>query len=127
MATLFQISDAEWIVMEVLWRRGRVTAGEVIADLAGTREWNHRTIRTLLARLVEKGAVDVTDSEHRYVYRPAVSRERCVRQESRSFLDKVFGGDAAELLLHFARHANISAEQAERLRRLLDEKHSKED
>jgi BlaI family penicillinase repressor len=124
MSRLMQISDAEWLVMEILWRAGSGTAANVIAELAGARDWNHRTIRTLLTRLVDKGALETRRAGHRYVYRPSVSREKCVRQVSRSFLEKVFAGDSAELLLHFARDAKISPEQINRLRKLLDEKES---
>src|SRR5438874_2104817 len=116
MNKLVQISDSEWVVMEVLWRSESGTAADVIAELADARDWNHRTVRTLLTRLVGKGALEARMAGHRYVYRPAVKRDKCVRLESRSFLDKVFAGDAAELLLHFARHSKITAAQIEQLR-----------
>ena len=122
MSKLIQISDAEWVVMEVLWRAGSATAADVIAGLADSSDWNHRTIRTLLTRLVDKGALEARTAGHRYVYRPLVRRDKCVRLESRTFLDKVFGGDAAELLLHFARNSKITPKQIKRLRQLLDEK-----
>ena len=48
-----RISDAEWDVMEIVWSRGQATAADVIAALAKDRGWNHRTIRTLLGRLVD--------------------------------------------------------------------------
>jgi BlaI family penicillinase repressor len=124
MSKLVQISDAEWVVMEVLWRTASATAADVIAGLADSSDWNHRTIRTLVTRLVEKGALEARTAGHRYVYRPLVTREKCVRLESRSFLDKVFAGDAAELLLHFAKDSKMTPEQIKRLRQLLDEKQS---
>ena len=127
MSRIVQISDAEWVVMEVLWRMPSAAAADVIAELADSSDWNHRTVRTLLTRLVNKGALEARSAGHRYVYRPAVSREKCVRLESRSFLDKVFAGDAAELLLHFARHSKITAVQIKQLRKLLDEKQSEGD
>lgn len=127
MNKMVQISDAEWVVMEILWRTGSTTAAEVIAGLADVRDWNHRTIRTLLTRLVEKGALEARTAGHRYIYRPLVSREKCVRLESRSFLDKVFAGDAAELLLHFAKTSKITPAQIKRLRQLLDEKQAEGD
>jgi BlaI family penicillinase repressor len=117
-----RISDAEWQVMQVVWEHKAATAAEVIAALAQTTGWQHRTIRTLLARLVDKGALAAEADGNRYLYRPRVCRDRCVRDESRSFLNKVFGGDAAELLAHFARGADIAPEQIEELKRLLDEK-----
>ena len=117
-----RISDAEWRVMQVVWRRKEATAAAVIADLAATSGWRHRTIRTLLARLVGKGVLAAQADGNRYLYRPLVSRGKCVREESRSFLQRVFGGDAGDLLVHFVRGADIAPEQIEELKRLLDEK-----
>lgn len=116
------ISDAEWQVMQVVWERKAVTAAEVIAALAEPTGWQHRTVRTLLARLTDKGVLVAEADGNRYVYRPRVSRSKCVREESRSFLQRVFGGNEAELLVHFVRDADISPEQIEELQRLLDEK-----
>jgi BlaI family penicillinase repressor len=84
--------------------------------------WSHRTIRTMLARLTEKGALAATAEGNRYVYRPLVTRQKCVREESRSFLEKVFAGDAAELLVHFVRDARITPQQIDELKRLLEAK-----
>ncbi len=118
-----QISDGEWRVMQTVWRLRTATAAQVIGELSPVTGWRHRTIRTLLARLVEKGALSATADGNRYVYRPAVSRSRCVRKESRSFLNRVFGGDAAELLVHFVRTANIPPDEIAKLKRLLEERH----
>lgn len=117
-----RISDAEWDVMEVVWRRGPMTAAEIIAGLAATRDWNHRTIRTLLSRLVEKGALRREGQGGRSAYRPLITRRKCVREAGRSFLEKIFGGDAESLLTHFVRDTDVGPEEIERLRRLLDEK-----
>jgi len=116
------ISDAEWQVMQMIWEHRSATAAEVIALLSPQTGWQHRTVRTLLARLVEKGALSARAEGNRYLYTPLVSRARCIRQESRAFLHKVFGGDATELLVHFVRDTNISAEEIAKLKRLLDEK-----
>jgi len=121
------ISDAEWEVMQVVWRLGKATAAEVISDLSGPKEWSHRTIRTLLGRLVEKKALAAADDGNRYLYRPLVTRQKCIRAEGRSFLKKVFAGDAAELLVHFAQDAQITAEEIDELKRLLDSKRSARD
>jgi BlaI family penicillinase repressor len=116
------ISDAEWQVMQVVWRLGKATAADVIEELAESMKWSHRTIRTLLGRLVEKGVLATSNDGNRYIYRPLVSRQKCIRAESRSFLKKVFTGNAAELLVHFAQDAEITPEQIEELKRLLDAK-----
>jgi BlaI family penicillinase repressor len=122
MAREMTISDAEWDVMEPIWAAGACTAAEVIRQLRATHDWNHSTIRTLLARLVEKGALAYDVDGSRYVYRAAVSRQRCVRREGRSFLEKAFGGDVAALLAHFVEDSALDRTQIDRLRQLLAQK-----
>src|SRR5690606_21750782 len=122
MAESLQISPAEWDVMTIVWETGSTTAAEVIARLSSSHDWSHRTIRTLLARLVEKGALKYTVDGKAYIYRPAATREQCVRQEGRSFMNKVFGGDVGALLVHFVENAQLTPEEVERLRQLLSTK-----
>lgn len=122
MAKATPISDSEWDVMEPIWETGACTAADIIKRLRDTHDWNHSTIRTLLARLVEKGALEYEVDGPRYVYRPAVSRRQCVRQKGRSFLEKAFGGDVGALLVHFVTEGTLDHEQIERLHQLLAQK-----
>jgi len=112
----FSISDAEQIVMEAIWKTGGGTASAIIAELSSVTDWNHRTIRTMLGRLVEKGVLERVGLE----YRPVVRRTDFVRREGRTFLNKVFGGDATSLLLHFAKEARLSPEKVRQLRAMLE-------
>lgn len=120
------ITDAEWRVMRVIWERQPASAAQVISAVVPETGWSHRTVRTLLARLVEKGALAAEVDGNRYLYRADVSRSRCIRRESRTFLQKVFGGDAAEMLVHFVRNTRISPEQIAQIKRLLEEKQREE-
>jgi BlaI family penicillinase repressor len=86
------------------------------------RDWSPRTVKTLLGRLLAKGALAHEPRGKAYVYRAAVQREDCVRQETESFLDRVFGGAAAPLLAHFVKRGRLSAEDVASLKKLLDEK-----
>ena len=116
------ITEAEWTVMEVLWEQSPKTAGEVIKGLRESTGWADNTIRTLLTRLVEKGALKTRGPEAgARLYLPAVKREACVRAESETFLQRVFQGAAKPLLLHFAATAKLSTEEVQELKRLLDE------
>jgi BlaI family penicillinase repressor len=121
-----QISDAEWEVMKVIWDvSGSLTASEVVGRLeAGGTRWKPRTIKTLLARLVQKGAVRAdpgADAAGRtFRYRAAVSRDACVRSESRWFLSRVFDGAVAPALLHFLQSGKLSQEEIRQLKDLLD-------
>lgn len=120
MNRLPRISEAEWEVMQVVWERAPIGAGEIVESLAGTR-WNHRTIRTMLNRLVAKGALTYREQGNRYLYRAKVKRESYVREHSRSFVEKVFSGDAASMLVHFVENEKLSEEELERLRVVLEQ------
>ena len=116
------ISDAEWEVMKVVWDEHPIAANDVVGRLAGRRDWSPRTIKTMLSRLVRKGALTFQAEGKRYLYAPAVSRGACVRAESRSFLHRVFEGAAGPMLVHFVRDAKLTADDIETLRATLDEK-----
>ena len=116
------ISDSEWSVMEALWEHAPQTASEVTKTLRPTMNWAENTVRTLLTRLVEKGALktEVNTSGTR-VFLPAVKREACVRAESASFMDRVFRGAAKPLLVHFAQNSKLTADEVKELKKLLDQ------
>ena len=122
--TNLQITDAEWAVMEAVWERDEQAAGDLIATVLQSRDWNHRTIRTLLARLVDKGAVAVRIDGNRHLYRASVSKADCVRSAAKSFRERFFAGDLKSLLLHFVEHDEISPEELEALRQAIADRES---
>src|SRR5436190_16268816 len=104
------ISEAEWDVIKVLWDAGPATAGQIVAAVSGTsRRWRPRTIKTLLARLVKKGAVRrEVEPDGRHVYRAALTRQAAVRRESRSFLTRVFDGALVPAVATMLRETDLS-------------------
>ena len=115
------ISEAEWTVMEILWQESPRTSGEVVKALSENTGWAANTVRTLLTRLVDKGALKIKETSEGRFFLPAVKREMCVKAESEDFLQRVFQGAAKPLLLHFAANAELTAEEVKELKRLLDE------
>lgn len=97
-----RISDAEHAVMEVLWDEAPLAAAEVAERIAPERGWNIRTVKTLLSRLVAKGALRHEEEGRRYLYRPAIARDDFVDRESRRLLDRMFGGRVTPLVAHLA-------------------------
>src|SRR5215212_7898859 len=95
------ISEAEWEVMGVVWGRHPIAAGDVVEELAGKKKWSPKTVKTLLNRLVKKGALGFEVEGKRYLYEPKVSREECVRREGKSFVKRVFAGKAGDMLCQF--------------------------
>lgn len=108
--------------MEILWDSSPQTASEVTKALRPTMNWAENTVRTLLTRLVEKGALQVNENEGgTRIFLPAVKREACVRAESESFLERIFGGAAKPLLVHFAQNSKLTADEVRELKKILDQ------
>jgi predicted transcriptional regulator len=116
-----QISDAESIVMEVLWQRSPRGAEEVVAELARDQDWQEATIKTLLNRLLNKGAIGAEKDGRRYLYSPLLKREDWVHGQSRSLVDRLFGGRVAPLVAHFSEKGRLSKRDIAELKRLIGE------
>lgn len=107
--------------MHVIWGRYPLMASEVVEQLtAKDPSWHPKTVRTLLARLVRKKALDYKANGRSYVYSPLVSEAECVATASESFLARVFGGSLTPMLAHFVEHRKLSREDLEKLRRVLE-------
>lgn len=116
------IAESEWSVMEALWESNPQTASEVTKTLRPTTNWAENTVRTLLTRLVEKGALKTGENTSgTRTYLPAVKREACVRAEGESFMQRMFGGAAKPLLVHFAQNSKLTAEEVKELKKILDQ------
>src|SRR5687768_10541846 len=97
-----RISEMEWEVMRVIWKRHPISGSEVIQTLAAAdKSWHPKTARTLLGRLVKKGALRFEPMVRGYQYWPLVTERECVAAASESFVERVFGGSLKPMLAHF--------------------------
>jgi len=116
------ISESEWVVMESLWESTPQTASEITKTLRPTMNWAENTVRTLLTRLVDKGALKTGENASgTRVFSPAVKREACVGAESESFMQRIFRGASKPLLIHFAQNAQLTPEEVRELKKMLDQ------
>lgn len=120
--TNYRISDAEWLVMKVLWQEAPLIASAIIEHLKPETDWSPKTIQTLISRLVKKGVLRVNKEAGLNQYYPLVSQEECMREETNSFLQKVYGGSLHLLLSNFVKNENLSPKEIQELKILLDEK-----
>jgi len=117
-----RIADSEWRVMQVLWEKGPQTANDIVDALSGEVKWKPRTIKTLISRLVKKGAVKVTEEGYRYRYSAAVDESACVHSETRSFVRRVYQGAMKPALAAFLEDAELSPEEIDDLQKILLQK-----
>ena len=91
MATIPELTEAEWKVMKVLWNQSPLPAFDIVQKLTEIEDWHPNTVKTLLNRLYRKKALAVKKYKNLYIYRPLVTEEDCVQVESESFMQRFFG------------------------------------
>ena len=115
------ISEAEAIVMQIIWDRGSLTTENIIAALGRRAKWGDSTVKTLLNRLLNKGAVSAQKENRRFVYSAVLTRDEWLATESRGFLDRVFGGRVAPLVSYFSQQKKLTKDDLAELKRLIRE------
>ena len=116
-----RISDAEHAVMEVLWDQSPRSATDVCEAICETRDWTIATVKTLLSRLVAKGALATEPEGRRFLYRPLIARSAYVGGESQRLVDRLFGGRAASLFAHLAQSEALTDQDLAEMEALLKE------
>ena len=115
------ITEAESVVMEVLWTRSPMPTEDVITALEGEQHWQEATIKTLLNRLLKKKAIRAVKDGRRFLYSPVITRDDWVLSESKGLLDRLFAGRVAPLAAHFSRHGKLSKRDIADLKKLIAE------
>ncbi len=116
-----RISDAEQAVMEALWDESPLSAVDVCDRVCVAREWSMPTVKTLLGRLVAKGAVATEPDGRRFLYTPLIARSDYVGSESKRLVERLFGGRAAPLFAHLAESEALTEQDLTEIEALLKE------
>jgi BlaI family transcriptional regulator, penicillinase repressor len=107
--------------MEALWATSPLTAAEVCEAVCTDRDWSLATVKTLLARLVQKAAVATEPDGRRFLYTPLLERTDYVIDESQRLVDRLFGGRAAPLFAHLAENEVLTEDDLAEIEALLRE------
>ena len=103
-----RVSDSEFQVLLALWDDSPQSASEISATIARKNGWTHTTVKTLLARLVQKSVVRAQADGRRFLYSPLVPREKLAGAESQRLVDRLFGGRVSPLFAHLAEREALS-------------------
>jgi len=114
-----QITEAELEIMEALWSNAPASARDVYKRLVEKKDWRDKTVKTLLSRLVSKGAVEYSVQDRTYIYSPVIGRHQYQLQESRSIVNKLFGGKVASLFAGFAGSGDLNREEVDEIKALI--------
>jgi len=121
MSILPTVSDAESHVMELLWLQAPQAAEELAATLLNSQGWQASTTKTLINRLLKKGAVSAVRDGRRFLYSPQLGRDAWLSSKSITLIDRLFGGGLAPLVAQFAAQRKLSKADIAALKALLKE------
>lgn len=113
------ISQSELVIMNALWARAPMGANE-IAEQVASENWNIKTVKTLLSRLVQKEVLDTRKEGRRYLYTPLISKEDYGLRILDGVSETFFKEDAAPLFLHLAKSKALKAKDIDEIKALLE-------
>lgn len=113
------ISNAEFEVLNVLWQQSPASASEIIERLNQDKEWHEKTVKTLLNRLVKKGAIGYEKQQRKYLYYPMIEQESYQQRESESLIKRIFSGRVSPLVAGFAKSNDLKKQDIDELKDLI--------
>ena len=125
MRSLPLISDAEFEVMDVIWKYAPISTNEITDRLAKRKDWSPKTIYTMLSRLEKKGVIAHEKESRVFVYTPCVRKEQYIEAESRTMANRFFDGAMNRMAVNFLDQKELSSEDLDELQRILDRKRKK--
>jgi len=117
-----KLTDTEWQVMNVLWERYPATARGIAERLPKENSWAYTTIKTLLARLVEKGVVKESKNGNTSLYEPVLNRQTARRNALKSLANQAFDGAFGPLMHFLVEDQKLSASQKRELLNTIQKK-----
>lgn len=118
-----QITDAEFCVMKAVWKKEHCTSSEIIDEVSQNQDWNDKTIRTLINRLVAKKAVKAEKTTGKaFIYSSLISEKDYIKEENHNFINKLYGGSVKKMLASFVENNNLTSEEIQNLRDILEGK-----
>ena len=117
-----QISDAEFEIMNLIWKYAPISTNEIVERLSKTKDWSPKTIFTMLSRLEKKGVISHEKESRVFIYSARVSKERYVESESKTFANRFFDGAMKQVVVSFLNNKDLSEDDIAELQNILDRK-----
>lgn len=125
MKELIGLSNGEWKLMKLLWNHETMTVGQMVDALAGDTDWNKNTIFTMLKRLEEKRAIAMVTTRRPQQYAAIITREEAAKDETDSFLSRVYDGNLKMFVSALSGNCNLSQEEINEIRDILNQAESR--
>lgn len=119
MAKTPRISDAELQVLQALWDQAPMGATDLADKVGPANGWSLATVKTLLSRLLAKGAIEAEADGRRFNYRPAIARGAVAGKQAGRLVEKLFGGRVSPLVAQLAEQRDLDPEDIAELEALV--------
>ena len=125
MNTLPQISDAEFEVMNVIWKYAPINTNDIVEKVSQNNEWSPKTIQTMISRLEKKGVISHEKEGRIFVYSPRVIKESYLEAESRTFANRFFDGAMNRVVVNYLDNSELTEDDIHELQAILERKRKK--
>ena len=120
------ISETEWKILEVLWKKPMQTIGDIKEELL-ENEWSDSTVKTLVRRLVQKGAVGYSGEKGHFKYYPVAVESECKLKETKCLINRIYNGSVKMLMANLASQSSLTEEETQKLMDIIDKMEEKGD
>jgi BlaI family transcriptional regulator, penicillinase repressor len=116
-----ELTEAEWEIMKVVWEKEPCAAGTVQEELVSHKEWAYSTVKTMMDRMVKKGALTTTRIRNLNLFHSAISQDQAKAGEFRKMLKRAFDGALTPMMQFLVENEKLSKDEVEKLKELAEE------
>jgi BlaI family penicillinase repressor len=122
-----ELTEAEWIIMKVVWETEPCAAGTVQESLANTRDWAYSTVKTTMDRMADKGFLKIQKIRNLQLFSSIISEVDAKRGEFRKMLKRAFDGAMTPMMQFMLEHEGLNKTELTELRKLVDQANTQQD
>lgn len=115
-----KIGESEWYVMKSLWENSPLSGNDIVKAVSKHTDWSQSTILTMIRRLVKKNAIGIQQQKV-MMYYPLIEETETARRQTDMFVNRVYKGSVGMLVKGYLDNGDISKQELEALKKLLDE------
>jgi len=115
-----ELTEAEWIIMKVVWENEPCAAGTVQEALANSKDWAYSTIKTTMDRMANKGFLKIQKIRNLQLFSSVISEVDAKRGEFRKMLKRAFDGVLTPMMQFLIEHEGLSKAESAQLRKLVN-------
>ncbi len=122
-----ELTEAEWIIMKVVWENEPCAAGTVQEALTNSKDWAYSTVKTTMDRMANKGFLKIQKIRNLQLFSSCLSEVDAKRGEFRKMLKRAFDGAMTPMMQFLIEHEGLSKDESAQLRKLIKKTGTKKD